>query len=107
MKPITYRGKEYPSRKALAEALNMTTSNVHRAIRLGTVDGLGVGMAVGRAMASAARCQPVAAFGWSWPSQKDAAETLGRDPKTVCAALQRGTFERLVLRVLGPAEANE
>ena len=54
-----------------------------------------------RALGIAARKQPVAAHGWEWLSQADAARAMGINPTTVFHALRRGTFAALVLRRLG------
>lgn len=42
-----------------------------------------------------------AAHGWFWASQREAARALGVRPDTVTHHLDRGTFDRLVLRRLG------
>ncbi len=54
-----------------------------------------------RAAGLEARRQPVAAHGWSWPSQAAAAREIGVNGATVSNCLLRGTFAALVLRRLG------
>lgn len=48
-----------------------------------------------------ARRQPVAAHGWQWASQTEAANALGVSFVTVHYRLKRGTFDGLVMQRLG------
>lgn len=101
-KPITWDGVEYPSQAALSVSLGMAKSAVSTAIYRGKLDSLGKDQTETRRknglLAHQARRQPVAAMGWSWPSQAAAALTLGVVESVVCRALQRGTFAALVER---------
>lgn len=97
-KPVTRDGVTWPSQSALARALGVPVTNVSRALRNGTLETLGQGRAVALALAHAARRQPVAALGWSWPSQTACARDLGVSSGTVSTALNEGRFEDLVRR---------
>lgn len=48
-----------------------------------------------------ARRQPVAAHGWQWESQTEAADAIGVSFVTVHYRLKRGTFDKLVMKRLG------
>ena len=96
--PITHDGVTYRSLAALARALGLSRQRVHQAYRSGTLHTLGAGSA---REGHHARCQPVAAHGFYWPSQKAAADDLGVLQSRVCKALQDGKFEALVARVKG------
>lgn len=100
-KPICYEGVTYPSQAALARELGLTPSTVSFAVRNGRLDTLGTGTKSGWENVKDARCQPVAAHGWHWPSQKAAAKALNCDEGTVSDNLNRGTFDRLVMQRLG------
>lgn len=50
-----------------------------------------------------ANCQPVAALGYSWPSQAAAARDLGVFPTVISRSLKRGTFEALVRNKISAA----
>ena len=100
-KPICYEGVIYPSQAALARELGLTPSTVSFAVRNGRLDTLGTGTKSGWENVKDSRCQPVAAHGWHWPSQKAAAKALNCAEDTVGDNLNRGTFDRLVLQRLG------
>jgi hypothetical protein len=95
---ITHGGVTYRSMAALARALGLSRQRVHQAYRCGTMHTLGAGSA---RLAGQQRCQPVAAHGFWWPSQKAAAADLGVPQSRVCRALQDGRFEDLVAVVKG------
>lgn len=96
-------GVDYPSHAGLARAMGMSKQNVYRAKAAGTMANLGRGWSVGLVAAHAARCQPVASLGHSWPSQAACAAALGCHPDTVRRALERGTLDQLVARLIGGA----
>jgi hypothetical protein len=74
-KPVTIRGVTYPSQKAAAEALGVSTQAITQAVRRGTTDNVGLGpLQKG--------CEPVRLYkitlgGVPYPSHKAAAEALG------------------------------
>ena len=92
---ITHNGTRYRSLAALARSLGLSRPTVHKAWHNGRMATLGQGPS--RA-GQRKRAQPVAAHGFYWPSQKDAAAALGVSTSAVCGALGRGTFDRMVAR---------
>ena len=105
-KPILYKGTFFPSQRALARHLGVSQSSIHLRLRRGTLEEnngpnphpypLFLG--------PLANCQPVSALGHHWPSQQAAATALGVTATAVCKALNKGRFEELVRRKLGPKD---
>lgn len=100
--PVEWRGTVYPSRAALAKALNRSRQWVSRAINHGDPLTLGAGAGSGRERAAEARKQPVASLGHSWPSQRACARALGVPDDRVSRHLMNGTLDTLVREKLGP-----
>ena len=100
-KAVTFGGITFKSQAALARALGLSKSNVSFAARNGRLNTLGSGSKAGAELAKGARCQPVAAHGWHWPSQKAAAKALKCHQDTIGKNLNRGTFDAFVLKRLG------
>lgn len=65
---VLIRGKLYPSAKAAAEALGVTTSAVHSALSRGNIDTVGSGRS---------QPQPVELDGVTFPSIRSASLALG------------------------------
>lgn len=102
-KPILYLGTLFPSQHALAKHLGITYSSVHSRIRRGTLEQDN-DTRLNLLLGPLSNRQPVSAHGHYWPSQKAAAKDLGVTTSAVSKALEKGTFDRLVLRRLGPKD---
>ena len=72
-KPITIRGTTYPSRRAAANALGITTSSLYEAIRKGRIDCPNLGRL-------AHPPTPTRVLGRDFPTRKAAADWLGVTP---------------------------
>jgi hypothetical protein len=87
---ITIRGVTYPDASAAAAAIGVTRSTIGRAIRLGKLDTVGLGVGSNNIC-------PVVIRGVYYPTQMAAAEALGVRADVVCKALNRGTIDNVGL----------
>jgi hypothetical protein len=96
---VYWNGTVYPSISAAAKAAGVSRQAMSEAVTQNRLHSVGKGT-----HGFKHRC-PVAAHGWHWPSQKDAAAALGVTPYVIWSRLNRGTFDRLVLQRLGVKNA--
>lgn len=102
-KPVLYEGVLFPSQHALARHLGLTQSTVHLRIHQGTLEQDN-DTRLNLLLGPPSNRQPVSAHGHYWPSQKAAAIDLGVTASAVSKALEKGRFDRMVLRKLGPKD---
>ena len=78
------RGVPFPSPQAIAEAFNVSRSSVHKRIRRGTLDFIGL-----------PRATPIKIRDKVYPSPQAASKATGKAVGTIYAALERGTLDRV------------
>ena len=102
-KPVLYEGVLFPSQHALARHLGITQSKVYYLLNRGPVEDR-KDPRLNLLLGPLSNRQPVSAHGHHWDSQTDAAKDLGVSTTYVSRCLDRGIFDRLVLRKLGPKD---
>ena len=88
---VEVRGVIYPSVKACAEALGVSTGSVYRALSSGKVKTLGIGKGnVSTSHKVLVKKKPLIVAGYPFPSIAALALTIGRCPRGVRRSLYRG-----------------
>lgn len=91
MKPIEIHGVMYPSQKAAAEALGVSTSVIGRHKKNGTLYKVGAEGSIEQ------RMKPTTIRGVTYESRSEAARALGVSLATVTHHIRRGTLNRVGL----------
>lgn len=91
-KPVMIRGVAYKSCKEAAQELSISPKTIHKAIRQGNLDTVGLGR-MARPWGPAAK--PIRIQGVEYPSRKIAAEVLGLSQTALASRISRGTLHKL------------
>lgn len=100
---VEIRGVIYPSAKAAARALGVSTATVYCALCRGDIDRVGLGVDYRKRATKGGRPpKPIIVAGRRFNSQADLARAIGRSPRALRVSLQAGgtAKERIALAVM-------